>query len=153
MISTAVWPASWKARSLRRTTVWPRCRSGREGSIPSFTRSGRPSCSLRSSSCSDTTSCAPKTSRERSGAGMTFGDATSENATRAYDRAAVNEGRGPVRSTAAIRPRRLGLALAGVVALALLAQGCKLPDLHDVQARARRLPQTSFLYADDGSLV
>src|SRR5207244_214432 len=165
MIRTAVCPWSWKARSLRSTTVWPRGGSGREGAIPSFTRSGRPSDSLRSSSCSDTTSCAPKTSRERSGAGMTIGDATSENATRAYHGAAVSERRGPVRSATAAPPspaprgtgsarhRRLGPVLAGVLALAVLAQGCRIPDLHEVQSRARRLPQTSFLYADDGSLV
>jgi membrane peptidoglycan carboxypeptidase len=90
---------------------------------------------------------------------MTIGDATSENVTRAYHEAAVSERRGSVRSTApavprgTIRPHRLGPAVAGVVALALLAQGCRIPDLKDVQAGARRLPQTSFLYADNGSLV
>ncbi len=39
------------------------------------------------------------------------------------------------------------------MALALLAQACHVPDLKEVQAQARRLPQTSFLYADDGSLI
>ena len=42
MMRTAVWPASWNWRSLRSTTVWPSVRSGRLGSTPSFTRSGRP---------------------------------------------------------------------------------------------------------------
>jgi penicillin-binding protein 1A len=93
---------------------------------------------------------------------MTIGDATSENAMRAYHEAAVSERRGSVRSAAAISPpprgtgtarRRLGPALAGLLSLALLAQGCRIPDLGEVQARARRLPQTSFLYADDGTLV
>ena len=40
-----------------------------------------------------------------------------------------------------------------VVALALLGQGCGLPDLDHMQARVRPLPQTSFLYARDGSLI
>src|SRR4051794_27368009 len=48
MISTTVWPSSWNSRSFWRTTVWPRWMSGAVGSIPSFTRSGRPSPSLRS---------------------------------------------------------------------------------------------------------
>jgi penicillin-binding protein 1A len=45
-------------------------------------------------------------------------------------------------------------ALVGaLVALGLLSQGCGLPDLDHTQARARPLPQTSFLYARDGSLI
>ncbi len=48
-ISTATWPASWNSRSFCRTTVCPRCRSGLVGSMPSLTRSGRPSVSRRSS--------------------------------------------------------------------------------------------------------
>src|ERR1019366_7158366 len=43
MINTTRWPASWNWRSLTRTTAWPRWMSGAVGSIPSFTRSGRPS--------------------------------------------------------------------------------------------------------------
>ena len=43
-------------RSLRRTTTWPRWMSGAVGSIPSFTRSGRPSASLRSSAPSGSAS-------------------------------------------------------------------------------------------------
>src|SRR5579872_6203906 len=42
MRKIAVWPRSWKCFSLRSTTVWPRCRSGAVGSMPSFTRSGLP---------------------------------------------------------------------------------------------------------------
>src|SRR4051794_2804911 len=49
MMSTTTWPRSWNSRSLRSTTVWPRWTSGAVGSRPSFTRSGRPSASLRSS--------------------------------------------------------------------------------------------------------
>src|SRR3954471_7215426 len=43
MIRTTTWPASWNSRSLVSTTVCPRWMSGAVGSIPSFTRSGRPS--------------------------------------------------------------------------------------------------------------
>ena len=50
MISTTVWPASWKARSFSSTTQCPRWMSGLVGSIPSLTRSGLPeaSCSFGS---------------------------------------------------------------------------------------------------------
>ena len=41
-----MWPRSWNSRSLRSTTVWPRWMSGVVGSMPSFTRSGRPSAEL-----------------------------------------------------------------------------------------------------------
>src|SRR5918996_6297 len=58
MISTTVWPRSWNSRSLRRTTVWPRWMSGVVGSTPSFTRSGRPRPSWRSSSPSGRASTA-----------------------------------------------------------------------------------------------
>ncbi|MBI3648381.1 MAG: transglycosylase domain-containing protein, partial [Actinobacteria bacterium] len=44
-------------------------------------------------------------------------------------------------------------AIAAVLGLALLAQACGLPQLADYQARGARLPQTSFLYAADGSLI
>ncbi len=37
------WPASWNSRSLPSTTACPRWMSGAVGSIPSLTRSGRPS--------------------------------------------------------------------------------------------------------------
>src|SRR3954471_4842875 len=50
MIRTTLWPRSWNSRSFCRTTVCPRWMSGAVGSIPSFTRSGRPSASLASSS-------------------------------------------------------------------------------------------------------
>src|SRR3954470_13256665 len=50
MIRTTLWPRSWNSRSFCRTTVCPRWMSGAVGSIPSFTRSGRPSASFASSS-------------------------------------------------------------------------------------------------------
>ena len=53
-----MWPRSWNSRSLRRTTVWPRWMSGVVGSTPSFTRSGRPFASCRSSSPSGSASTA-----------------------------------------------------------------------------------------------
>ncbi len=48
MMSTATWPASWNCRSFRSTTACPSVRSGRLGSTPSFTRSGRPAASRSS---------------------------------------------------------------------------------------------------------
>src|SRR3954447_25076459 len=50
MIRTTVCPKSWNSRSFSRTTVCPRWISGAVGSIPSFTRKGRPFASWRSSS-------------------------------------------------------------------------------------------------------
>src|SRR5215208_4462670 len=58
MISTTWWPRSWNSRNLRRTTVWPRWMSGVVGSTPSFTRSGSPFASWRSSSPSGRASTA-----------------------------------------------------------------------------------------------
>ena len=52
MISTTRCPASWNSRSLPSTTAWPRWMSGAVGSMPSFTRSGRPSLRGRSAACS-----------------------------------------------------------------------------------------------------
>src|SRR4029453_8146036 len=43
MIRTTVWPRRWNWASLRRTTAWPRVRWAEDGSMPSLTRSGRPS--------------------------------------------------------------------------------------------------------------
>ncbi|MBI2238679.1 MAG: transglycosylase domain-containing protein, partial [Actinobacteria bacterium] len=48
---------------------------------------------------------------------------------------------------------RRGPLLVGLVTLALVAQGCRLPDLKEEQAKAPALPQTSFLYAADRSLI
>ena len=45
--------------------------------------------------------------------------------------------------------RGLGLGLA----LVFLAAACNLPNLKDEQAQALKLPQTSFIYAADGSLI
>src|SRR5215210_2753513 len=58
MISTTWCPRSWNSRNFRRTTVWPRWMSGVVGSTPSFTRSGRPFPSCRSSSPSGSASTA-----------------------------------------------------------------------------------------------
>src|SRR5918997_724677 len=60
MISTTTCPRSWNSRSLRRTTVWPRCTSGAVGSRPSLTRSGRASASLRASAPSGRQSTASR---------------------------------------------------------------------------------------------
>ncbi len=48
--------------------------------------------------------------------------------------------------------RRL-LPAAALVALAVLAQACALPDLKEERQKAEALPQTSFLYAADGTLI
>ena len=58
-ISTATCPRSWNSRSRRSTTAKPRWMSEAVGSMPSFTRSGRPDSSLARSSCSEMTSTAP----------------------------------------------------------------------------------------------
>src|SRR5215213_9312805 len=58
MMRTTVWPRFWNSRSFRSTTVWPRWMSGVVGSTPSFTRSGRPFPSCRSSSPSGSASTA-----------------------------------------------------------------------------------------------
>ncbi len=65
-ISTATCPASWNCRNLRSTTAQPSVTAGAVGSSPSFTRSGRPSASLRSSSSAGTTSAAPASNAGRS---------------------------------------------------------------------------------------
>src|SRR5664279_3279639 len=48
-MSTTVWPASCHSRSRSSTTAKPRWTSGEVGSMPSFTRSGRPCFNLPSS--------------------------------------------------------------------------------------------------------
>ena len=50
----------------------------------------------------------------------------------------------------AARPRAL---VAAAILLALIAAACNLPDLKDERKNASALPQTSFLYASDGSLI
>src|SRR5215218_9721178 len=66
MIRTTWWPARWNSASFARTTVWPRWMSAVVGSIPSLTRSGRPSPSCSASRPSGSTSTA---FRVRSGIG------------------------------------------------------------------------------------
>jgi penicillin-binding protein 1A len=51
-----------------------------------------------------------------------------------------------------MNPSRRPLAL-GLVLVALLASACSLPDLEKEQASAPALPQTSFVFAADGSLI
>src|SRR5919206_1182682 len=62
MIRTPVWPASWKARIRCSGMPRPTWMSGEVTSIPSLTRSGRPSASLRSSPPSGRTSTALRVS-------------------------------------------------------------------------------------------
>jgi len=51
-----------------------------------------------------------------------------------------------------MNPSRRPLAL-GLVLAALTASACKLPDLTQEQAKAPVLPQTSFVFASDGSMI
>src|SRR5215210_7660071 len=69
MIRTTVWPSSWNSPSFRSTTVWPRWMSGVVGSTPSFTRSGFPFASLRSSSPSGRASTAFRVRNRAASAG------------------------------------------------------------------------------------
>ena len=68
-------PASWNSRSFCSTTTWPRWMSGAVGSMPSFTRSGRPS----SAACSSFSASAPSGSEStalrarNAGGGARFG--------------------------------------------------------------------------------
>jgi penicillin-binding protein 1A len=48
---------------------------------------------------------------------------------------------------------RRGPLVAGLILLAIFSQACNLPDLKEAQARARALPQTSFLYDSNGTLL
>lgn len=48
---------------------------------------------------------------------------------------------------------RRGPLVAGLLAAAILAQACRLPDINEEQALAEPLPLTSFLYAADLSLI
>src|SRR6266700_2493326 len=84
------------------------------------------------------TSAAPKRRRERSG-GMAEADATSERHKRRYDGPTVNERRGSL--------------VAGLVILAALLQACHIPTLRQEQALMRALPQTSFMYARNGTRI
>src|SRR6266511_1751165 len=141
-ISTAVCPASWKCRSLRRTTAHPSVTAGAVGSSPSFTRSGRPDSSLARTSSGCTTSAAPDSSRSTTGEVMTTAQATSGNQDGRYHGRTVNGRRGSL--------------VAGLVVLAILGSACRLPDvpnLDDEERKARDLEQTSFLFAADGSLI
>ncbi|OFW78066.1 MAG: hypothetical protein A2Z48_01715 [Actinobacteria bacterium RBG_19FT_COMBO_70_19] len=49
--------------------------------------------------------------------------------------------------------QRRFLPVAAICALALLAQACDLPSLQEERQKAEALPQTSFLYAADGTLI
>ena len=65
MIRTPTWPSSWKARIRWSGIARPMWMSGEVTSIPSFTRSGRPSASFASSPPSGSTSTAFRMRSER----------------------------------------------------------------------------------------
>src|SRR5690349_3121008 len=70
---------------------------------------------------------------------MTGAEATSGTENVGYDRRTVIGRRGSL--------------VAGLLVLACVAAGCHVPRLADEEAQARQLPQTSFMYAADGSLL
>ncbi|HEX5951281.1 MAG TPA: transglycosylase domain-containing protein [Actinomycetota bacterium] len=49
--------------------------------------------------------------------------------------------------------QRRAFPVAVLCALALVAQACDLPDLKEEREKAEALPQTTFLYAEDGTLI
>ncbi|HYU93565.1 MAG TPA: hypothetical protein VEN95_08815, partial [Actinomycetota bacterium] len=51
-----------------------------------------------------------------------------------------------------MNPSRRPLAL-GLILAALTASACNLPDLKQELAQAPVLPQTSFVFASDGSMI
>jgi 1A family penicillin-binding protein len=51
------------------------------------------------------------------------------------------------------RSRVRGRIVAALVAFGVLAAACHLPDLQEERAKAPSLPQTSFMYASDGTLI
>src|SRR5512132_4725416 len=85
------------------------------------------------------TSAAPANRRESAEEAIGFAMLPVQIQGRGYDWLVMNPSR---------RPLALGLVLA-----ALTASACKLPDLTQEQAKAPVLPQTSFVFASDGSMI
>src|SRR4029450_6089516 len=137
-IRTAVCPASWNCRSLWSTTAHPSVTTGAVGSSPSFTRSGRPRLSLRSSSLAGTTSAEPASRFGRSSGPMAR-------------RLAVGRFH-PWQDGGAMAPCSRTL-LVGVFVFALAASACDLPSLHEARENADALPETSFIYSAAGALI
>jgi penicillin-binding protein 1A len=59
----------------------------------------------------------------------------------------------PLRTRNARPSRSLSAIASGLVALAVVSAACQLPDLEEERAKAPSLPQTSFMYASDGTLI
>src|SRR4051812_32781311 len=70
---------------------------------------------------------------------MTGGEATSGSENGRYHRRTVTGRRGSL--------------VAGLLVLAVVAAACHVPRLEDEERLARELPQTSFMFAADGSLL
>src|SRR6266511_2737492 len=107
--------------------------------MPNLTRSGRSRDSFSCRPSAGMTSAAPANRRGSAEEAMGFAMLPVRIQGRGYDWLAMNPSR---------RSLALGLALA-----ALTASACNLPDLTQEQANAPALPQTSFVFASDGSMI
>src|SRR6266540_1205846 len=153
-MSTATWPASWKARSRRRTSAKPRWMSGPVGSIPSLTRSGLPRASLRSSSPSGSTSTALRVSSvaiER-----LYGRRYYTFRSVAFLRRSKDSSRKPRRRIRKLRVLVLILVLGtlgfGAFALGVIrAISEEIPKLDP--AYQQRLAKNGYLYTADGKRI
>src|SRR5512132_4455206 len=107
--------------------------------MPNLTRRGRSRDSFSSRPSRGMTSAAPANRRGSAEEAIGFAMLPVQIQGRGYDWPVMNPSR---------RPLALGLVLA-----ALTASACKLPDLTQEQAKAPVLPQTSFVFASDGSMI
>src|SRR6266545_4051929 len=107
--------------------------------MPNLTRRGRPRDSLSCRPSRGMTSAAPANRRGSAEEAIGFAMLPVRIQGRGYDWPAMNPSR---------RPLALGLILA-----ALTASACNLPDLKQELAQAPVLPQTSFVFASDGSMI
>src|SRR5215213_1186202 len=124
--------------------MWPRCTSGAVGSSPSFTRSGRPSASLRPSSPEGRQSTALRARNSASATGSGMAD---------------NARTGAVRPRPRLKKLRLTLILAGLSIIALLSTAFGMmmavaADLPDIENRAEfQRARNSVLYDRNGQFL
>src|SRR5262249_26602268 len=148
MMSTPVCPSSWKARIRWSGIARPTWMSGEVTSIPSFTRSGRPSASFASSAPSGRTSTALRV-RSRSMAAATLASVLA-----LFRR----KPRPPKRRR--IRKLRLFallfvLGLLGIAAFGfglLTALAAQVPSL-DITRQTQAQQRNTYVYASDGSTI
>ena len=152
-IRTATWPASWNCRSLRSTTAWPSVRSGRLGSIPSFTRSGRPSASFSSRPSPGTISAAPSRALDARRRPWRRMLPVPPAGTRAARGRAGSTGSGLSRVHSPAMHVRRCFPVVGSLVLLAVARDRLRPARRSTSTSPLPLAQTSFLYAADGSLI